>query len=508
MKATTTMATTRPTRRRIVRRVRPSGAVVGTAHGLPSRGACGAGRRPRHPWRASASGGGSGSARRTRPRGLRRACRRRAGRPRRRRARRSVPGRSPSPAGASGSAGSRGGVRPSASARRRSSSRMNSSNRSPIATSLGESGTTGARRVGRWRRQARWSDSTARRKPARTCSASWFGRIVAARAGSQRNAARIASGQRHGRESSSGGTSGTRRIARRPSSSRISPDSDPANDGPSCEQRRPGRRAGGRADLAEAHDALVVGHPEHGEPPVVGSVHGLGHPGLEAAIADADLLLAQERGAGVREAFGHRARGYRAGGQPRRRRRARLRGLAAPRRLGGAGPPGAARRASRGRRAPAASSSGAGLGASGASASGAACLGHRLVAAQLRDVDPEPRQLVGLERDRLGDQVRPLGLHLEAQHLAPHVVGRRREDLGGGRRRVVHRDLAGDERQQAVVARLRDLGAGAQDGLGVQRGDALDLGGRVRDRGERGPAGRALLDPGLGQERRSTTGSG
>ena len=130
-------------------------------------------------------------------------------------------------------------------------------------------------------------------------------------AGSQRNAVRIASGQRQGRASSSGGTSGVRRIARRPSSSRISPDSEPANDGPSRSSGGSGRRAGGRADLAEAHDALVVGHPEHGQPPVVGAVHGLGHAGLEAAVADADLLLAQERGAGMREAFGHRARGYR-----------------------------------------------------------------------------------------------------------------------------------------------------------------------------------------------------
>ena len=116
------------------------------------------------------------------------------------------------------------------------------------ATSLGRAAGTGPGRgriaAGRGAITGRWSDSTARRKPASTCSASWFGRIVAASAGSQRNAARIASGQRHGRASSSGGTSGVRRIARRPSSSRISPDSDPANDGPS---RSSGGSGGGPA---------------------------------------------------------------------------------------------------------------------------------------------------------------------------------------------------------------------------------------------------------------------
>ena len=61
-----------------------------------------------------------------------------------------------------------------------------------------------------------WSPSTARRNPLRTVSASSFARIAAARAGSKRNAARIASGVRHGRASSSGGRTRPSRSWRRP----------------------------------------------------------------------------------------------------------------------------------------------------------------------------------------------------------------------------------------------------------------------------------------------------
>ena len=88
----------------------------------------------------------------------------------------------------------------------------------------------------------------------RTASASSFGRIVAARAGSHLNPARIATGQRHGRVGSSGGTTGVRRIASRPSSSRISPDSPPAIDGPS---RARGGSGGGPAGGATSVKATT-----------------------------------------------------------------------------------------------------------------------------------------------------------------------------------------------------------------------------------------------------------
>ncbi len=253
------------------------------------------------------------------------------------------------------------------------------------------------------------------------------------------------------------------------------------------QQRRPRRRAGGGADLAEAHDPLVVGHPEHGEPPVVGAVHGPGHPGLEAAVADADLLLAQERGAWVREAVGHR--------------RPRIPAAARAVRPSAAAASGVSPRAR-----PAAAGGGRRRGRPPSGIASALRRVGRGVGRRLRR-RPAPRRgsparasSSALSATVSATRSARSASSLEAQHLAPHVLGRRREDLGGGRRRRVDRDLAGDERQQPVVARLRDLRAGAQDRLGVEGGDALDLRGRVGDGGQRGPAGGALLDAGLGQE--------
>ena len=229
-----------------------------------------------------------------------------------------LPGPSPSSAGASGSAGSRGGVRPSASARRRSSSRMNSSNRSPMATSLGESGPSGARRVGRRRPsgpvERLHGAAEALPGPARRAGsgASWWPGPAPSgtRRGSPAGSATAGRRPRAGRAAPGGSPGG-----RPPRGS--APTATLRTTGPAGAAAAPAADPVGRADLAEAHDPVVVGHPEHGKPPVVGTVHRLGHANVETAIADADLLLAQEGGAWVRQTFGHRTRGYRAGGQPR-----------------------------------------------------------------------------------------------------------------------------------------------------------------------------------------------
>ena len=75
-----------------------------------------------------------------------------------------------------------------------------------VARSLRCAARQGSRRAPRARlarpagdgHQGRARPSTERRKAARAVSASSFGRIVAARAGSQRRASRIATGERHG----------------------------------------------------------------------------------------------------------------------------------------------------------------------------------------------------------------------------------------------------------------------------------------------------------------------
>ena len=174
----------------------------------------------------------------------------------------------------------------------------------------------GSRRTGRassaessrYRPQGRWSASMEVRNAARTVSASSLGRIAAARAGSKRNAARI----------TSGGAPRTRRVlgrGERPEA-HLQPAvvlEDQAGQRPGDRraetgERRIGRRPGGGGDVAEADDPLVVGDPDDRQPPAVGRIRGPGHPGAQASVADADLVLAEERRTGRRQAFGHAGR--------------------------------------------------------------------------------------------------------------------------------------------------------------------------------------------------------
>jgi len=102
--------------------------------------------------------------------------------------------------------------------------------------------------------QGRWSPSTARRKAARATSASAFGVIAAARAGSQRIAAWTTSGADQGWSGSSGGAGSRRRTCWRPASSRTKPDSPPERSGPS---RASGGSGGGPAAGAAARQATI-----------------------------------------------------------------------------------------------------------------------------------------------------------------------------------------------------------------------------------------------------------
>jgi hypothetical protein len=77
-------------------------------------------------------------------------------------------------------------------------------------------------------------------------------------------------------------------------------------------QRRLRGWASRRSHLAKAHDTLIVDDPQHGQPPVIGSIDRLGHAGAEPAVTDPDLLLLDERRTGVCETFGHRPGAYRA----------------------------------------------------------------------------------------------------------------------------------------------------------------------------------------------------
>ena len=108
--------------------------------------------------------------------------------------------------------------------------------------------------------QGRWRPSTARTNAASTVSASSFGRIAAARAGSNRNAARTASARATAGRVVGRGDS-PRRIWSRPrprGSGRTARRDRRAETG----ERRIGRRPGGRRDVAEADDPLVVGDPQ------------------------------------------------------------------------------------------------------------------------------------------------------------------------------------------------------------------------------------------------------
>jgi hypothetical protein len=59
-------------------------------------------------------------------------------------------------------------------------------------------------------------------------------------------------------------------------------------------QRRLRRRACLRGDIGEADHAVVVGDPQDGQPPVVGSARGSAKAGPQAPVADSDLVLAKE----------------------------------------------------------------------------------------------------------------------------------------------------------------------------------------------------------------------
>ena len=160
--------------------------------------------------------------------------------------------------------------------------------------------------------------SMARRNADSTVSASSLSRIVATRAGSNRNAARMAAGARQGRVGSSGGAMAPSRELESPGVLEDEPRQGARDRRPESGERRIRRRPGGRRQVAERDDALVVGDPEDRQPPAVGRLGRTAHPGAECAVADTDLVLAHERRAGRRKAFGH---GRRIAAAPRSRPR-------------------------------------------------------------------------------------------------------------------------------------------------------------------------------------------
>ena len=208
-------------------------------------------------------------------------------------------------------------------------------------TGRASSGESSRVRLRRRRAHGRCRPSTARRNAARTVSASSLRRIVAARAGSNRKAARTASGARHGRVGSSGGAISAEAHLE-PAGVLEDQPGQRARDGrPEAGERRVGRRAGGRRDVAEADDALVVGDPQDRQPPAVGRVGRPGHAGPERAVADRGPRAragTTGRAAGVdraRPQDSGRARSGRARPRRRRARRPRRVGAASGRRGGG-----------------------------------------------------------------------------------------------------------------------------------------------------------------------------
>ena len=191
--------------------------------------------------------------------------------------------------------------------------------------------------------------------PPRTVSASSFGphrrrpRRLEPERGPDRQRARATagSGRRAGRPAPS-------RIWSRPASSRISPDSAPVTAGPS---RASGGSGGGPAAGATSRKLTTPRRRRPTGSPAT-SRRGLGRPGhagAERAVADADLVLAQERRTGRREAVGHGrriARGPRPVGAGSRRRRQAGAGLVRRRRsaVGGAAVGGRRRRVGAARR--------------------------------------------------------------------------------------------------------------------------------------------------------------
>ena len=125
--------------------------------------------------------------------------------------------------------------------------------------------------------------STERPNAARTVSASSLGRIVAARAGSNRNAARTARGARHGRVGSSGGTSHRQRELEPPGILEDQPGQRARQRRPETRERRIRRRAGRWRDIAEADHAVAVRHPHERYPPAVWSFRGARHPGAQCS---------------------------------------------------------------------------------------------------------------------------------------------------------------------------------------------------------------------------------
>ena len=287
----------------------------------PPTGAFGSrgGRLPPEPWRSASAASGRRAGRGPDRGRLVVAARARRRRRRRRRPRRGPRRRrrpsSSSPTGRASSGPSRG-ARPSALARRRSSSRMNSSNRSPIAPHSG--GRAGSRQplgplsVARiWESDppgpayGRWSDSTERRKPARTCSASWFGR-------ERRDERGLEPERRPDRQRAAPrprvvlGRDDRREADREPAVLlEDQPGQRPREGGPQAQERRLGGRAGGGpTSRNETTPSSSVTHRTASHQSS-GPSTGLAMPGLEPAVADADLLLAQVRGTGMGQAVGH-----------------------------------------------------------------------------------------------------------------------------------------------------------------------------------------------------------
>ena len=232
---------------------------------------------------------------------------------------------------------------------------------------------------------------------------------------------------------SSGGATSPSRIWSRPASSRISPDRAPAMAGPEPGERWVGRRAGAGRDVAEADDPVVVGHPQERQPPAVGRLGRAGHAGAVACVADADLVLAQERRAGRWESVGHGRQDSRRGAPSGRRR---LRRAVRPR---PSVPASARRRRRAARRRPRLRrsrssrhrrpSTAAATVASSVSTSATSAVGERpRLVGHLGDAALDDRRRHS-ERVGLGLEIRDLGFELEPQHLAPDGEIGRRERL-------------------------------------------------------------------------------
>ena len=271
------------------------------------------------------------------------------------------------------------------------------------------------------------SPSTARRKAARTVSASSFGRIAAARIGSHRKAARTAAGTRHGRVGSSAGTTVARRIAsrpavledhaataRRPATARGAPAAARAA------VRRPARGRRTRRSRRRRRPRRWPATSRHRWSSAGSSRRGGGG-------RRADVVLAQERRTGWRAVDRARREDSRPGRPAqadarrdllRRCGSARLIGAAVscrrrPGRASAIARPRSARRRSSapGARRPPRRPRSAGR-------------SRRLPSARGEVDRPRRATRIGRQRLGLGLEVRDLGLELEAEHLAADLGGR------------------------------------------------------------------------------------